>query len=56
MYGSIILYEGKLSSVTVVSWSNWSFLTFIVALLGAGGMFFDVINIIENYYYISIYL
>lgn len=35
MYGGIILYEGNQSNTQ--SWSNWSFLTFVVALLGAGG-------------------
>lgn len=34
MYTAIILYEGSSSRVP---WSNWTFLTFLVAVLGAAG-------------------
>jgi solute carrier family 35 (UDP-sugar transporter), member A1/2/3 len=37
MYGSIIIYEGY-QGVNGFSWKNWSFLTFFVSALGAGGM------------------
>ncbi len=37
MYGGIIVYESSLEGNTRVAWSNWSSLTLLVAVLGAGG-------------------
>jgi solute carrier family 35 (UDP-sugar transporter), member A1/2/3 len=37
MYSGIILYGWNSSTNTRVPWSNWSFLTLLVSLLGAGG-------------------
>lgn len=36
MYGMIILYESSLSNERT-AWSNWSMLTMLVSILGAGG-------------------
>jgi UDP-sugar transporter A1/2/3 len=37
MYVGIIIYEESTKNNDRVAWSNWSFLTFLVALFGAGG-------------------
>ena len=37
MYTGIIIYEGSIATSTRVPWSNWSSLTLLVSLLGAGG-------------------
>jgi UDP-sugar transporter A1/2/3 len=37
MYLGIIIYEGMSPTNTRTAWSNWSFLTFMVAVFGAGG-------------------